>query len=226
MRKRWVAAGAILLAALAAGLLLFRPWSATERPSSTAARREAPPVAGPAGPATGKPADAAATPGASPAPPAGSRVEFATPQATPAGQEAQPRATPDTRQRRAASTVPGADQRPGRSGRASPSRVQVKVTAPQLADYFQAVSGEIAGRWRLPKSAAPRSATIPVVLKVARDGRVLWALVEGSSGEAAIDASVARMIEDIKQTGLPPLPGDYPYDELDIGLVLNPAGAG
>jgi hypothetical protein len=110
----------------------------------------------------------------------------------------------------------------GRSGTAP--RVRVRPTVPRLADYFRTLSTEIGDRWTLPESAAGRTTTIPIVLKIARDGRVLWALVEGSSGDPAIDDSVARMIDDLKREGLPPLPDQYPYDELDIGLVLNAAG--
>lgn len=230
---------AVLLAAIVAAALVYRQWSGAGRPSPTAGRPEADrgqqalvqdqgrqeaPATGPqAGPAAGGAAEQAA-----PAPsPAGARAQFAPPAATPEAPGPRPAATPGARKRQAQATAElPADSRADRSGKPPVPRVRVKPSNPRLADYFRAVSAEVGDRWRLPASAGRRNAAIPVVLKIARDGRVLWALIDGSSGDAAIDASVATMIEGVKREGLPPLPDHYPYDELDIGLVLNPAGVG
>lgn len=138
--------------------------------------------------------------------PSGSQVEFAVPASTPTPQE--PRRAP--RPRRA------------RSPAAPDPRVQAQSSAPRLGPYLESVAAEIGERWVMPKSPAPTKARIPVVLKIARDGRILWAHVSGSTGDRAIDASIAKMIADLEREGLEPLPDGYPYDELDVGLVLYP----
>ncbi len=219
VRKR-AAAGALLLAALVAAALFRVQWTGTDRPHSAArppeqgrGQQTSPPdqnrqqtgtASPPPGPAAQKSVEQQrAIPGPEQKRSPGARAEFAHPEATPRGLASPPA---------------------GRSGTAPGLRLQVQPTAPQLADYFRAVSAKVADRWSLPKTVKRRDATIPIVLKIARDGRVLWAVIEGSSGDPAIDDSVAKMIEDIRREGLPPLPDQYPYDELDIGLTLNSAG--
>lgn len=168
-------------------------------------------------PSTGRPAlearpapsPEAAAPAPAQPPPGAARVEFASPVATPRPPAARP--------------AP-------RSGVARPPsrpdpRVQARSSAPQLSDYLDVVAAEIGDRWAMPKPEAPTDARVPVVLKIGREGQVLWAMASASAGDRAIDASIARMIDDLKRNGLPPLPRGYPYDELDVGLVLRP-GAG
>ena len=201
----------MLLFALLLGIALVyayarRPWG--ERPAQV--QRPAVAVASPTPAAVETP------------PPAGPRAEFseAEPPSPPPAVPPQARRRPD-----GATAGRSADDGAGRSGTASRARVRVKPTTPRLTDYFETISTEIGSRWQVPESAGRRAAAVPVVIKVARDGRVVWALVEGSSGDPAIDGSVNGLIEDLKRDGLPPLPDHYPYDELDVGLVLNAATA-
>lgn len=184
----------VLFAILVVVALLYPRWSGGPQPGDVAF---APPPPAPS------PAEPAATPG-------GARVEFAVPVATPPSEERRP---PRPRKPR----PPAARPAPG-----TVPKVQAETSAPRLGDYLDVVAAEIAEQWRLPGSA--RGRTIPVILKIARDGRVLWALVDGSSGDPAIDESVAKLVEALKRDGLSPLPDGYPYEELDVGLVLDPAG--
>lgn len=214
MRTR---AARLLLVALLAIVLLYAyaRWPGGERPV-----RAARPAA--AGRPVAPVASATPTPAAreTPSPPS-PRAEFS--QAEPKSRP--PAGAPQARRRPAGTTTDrpaGSDA--ARSGTAPGARVRIRPTTPRLTDYFETISTEIGSRWRAPDATERRGTGVPVVLKIARDGRVLWALVEGSSGDPAIDGSVTGLIEDLKRDGLPPLPDDYPYDELDIGLVLNAAG--
>jgi TonB family protein len=91
----------------------------------------------------------------------------------------------------------------------------------RLAAYYTAINSKVQQAWVLPpydKRNGKLEAI--VVLKIARDGRILGFEFEKRSGDANLDESVARAVR--KADPLPPLPDFFRESTLEVGIRFIP----
>lgn len=84
----------------------------------------------------------------------------------------------------------------------------------EYAYYVQQMLTRIHQRWQ--RTAVRGTAVVVVSFTIARDGRVLDAAVETSSGISILDRSSLRAV--MLADPLPPLPNSYPRDQVGVHL--------
>jgi TonB family protein len=84
----------------------------------------------------------------------------------------------------------------------------------EYAYYVQQMLTRIHQRWQ--RTAVKGTAVVVVAFTIARDGRVLDAFVETSSGVSILDRSSLRAV--MLSDPLPPLPNSYPRDRVGVHL--------
>ncbi len=91
----------------------------------------------------------------------------------------------------------------------------------RLAAYYTAINSKVQKEWVLPPydKRTGRLEAI-VVLKIARNGRILGFEFEKRSGDANLDESVARAVR--KADPLPPLPDFFRESVLEVGIRFIP----
>jgi TonB family protein len=84
----------------------------------------------------------------------------------------------------------------------------------EYAYYVQQMLARIHQRWQ--RTAVRGTAVVIVRFTIARDGRVLDAEVETSSGVSILDRSSLRAV--MLADPMPPLPNSYPRDQVGVHL--------
>jgi TonB family protein len=84
----------------------------------------------------------------------------------------------------------------------------------EYAYYVQQMLTKVHQRWQ--RTAVKGTAVVVVAFTIARDGRVLDAFVETSSGVSILDRSSLRAV--MLSDPLPPLPNSYPRDQVGVHL--------
>jgi protein TonB len=84
----------------------------------------------------------------------------------------------------------------------------------EYAYYVQQMLTKIHQRWQ--RTAVKGTAVVIVGFTIARDGRILDASVETSSGVSILDRSSLRAV--MLSDPLPPLPNSYPRDQVGVHL--------
>ncbi len=84
----------------------------------------------------------------------------------------------------------------------------------EYAYYVQQMLSRIHQRWQ--RTAVRGTATVVVRFTIARDGRVVDASVETSSGVSILDRSSLRAV--MLADPMPPLPNSYPRDQVGVHL--------
>lgn len=89
--------------------------------------------------------------------------------------------------------------------------------------YYTIIWGKIKEGWILPEGLIRNQESLEAVIsfKVLRDGKIEDVRFENSSGNSYFDKSVLRAVE--KANPLPPLPGEYQGEHLDIGVRFHPS---
>ena len=85
---------------------------------------------------------------------------------------------------------------------------------PVFERYLEEISEKIKTSWVYP--ASQPSAQAIITIKIAKDGKIIDAQVEESSGDSAYDASALRAVQ--KANPLPPLPSLRYGNPLELGL--------
>ncbi len=100
------------------------------------------------------------------------------------------------------------------------------MTDLRFSQYYQLIYEKIYQAWTLPEYvlAQERSREAIVVIKVQRDGKILSAMFEKTSGNQQFDISVMNAIK--KANPLPPLPEDFRDSFLEIGVRFIPQQKG
>ena len=96
----------------------------------------------------------------------------------------------------------------------------------RFRQYYQLIYEKIYQAWTLPEYVMERerSREAIVVIKVQRDGKILSAVFETTSGNQQFDISVMNAIK--KANPLPPLPDDFRDSFLEIGVRFIPQQKG
>lgn len=102
---------------------------------------------------------------------------------------------------------------------ARPAHLQLRH---RFEAYYAAIQAQMRRHWIVPEWALKRDIAIPASVRIGRDGRLLSARVERRSGHPDLDDSVLKALEKARQVGLPPLPPEYPDDELVVVFEFNP----
>jgi TonB family protein len=84
------------------------------------------------------------------------------------------------------------------------------------ANFRQAVYSIYKREWIIPDGATDSDATTVAEITIARDGRVVTAIITRSSGNAAVDQSVQSTLDRVRQ--VPPLPPNSEQDKLTITI--------
>jgi TonB family protein len=84
----------------------------------------------------------------------------------------------------------------------------------EYAYYVQQMLTKIHQRWQ--RTAVRGTAVVVVRFTIARDGRILDAAIETSSGVSILDRSSLRAV--VLADPLPPLPNSYPRDQVGVHL--------
>jgi protein TonB len=87
----------------------------------------------------------------------------------------------------------------------------------EYAYYVQQMLTKIHQRWQ--RTAVKGTAVVVVGFTIARDGRILDASVETSSGVSILDRSSLRAV--MLSDPLPPLPNSYPRDLVGVHLLFT-----
>jgi TolA protein len=96
----------------------------------------------------------------------------------------------------------------------------------RFSQYYQSIYEKIYLAWTLPEYVRERESSREaiVVIKVQRDGKILSAVFEKTSGNQQFDTSVMNAIK--KANPLPPLPDDFRETFLEIGVRFIPQQKG
>jgi len=96
----------------------------------------------------------------------------------------------------------------------------------RFSQYYQSIYEKVYQSWTLPEYIMEKegSREAIVTIKVQRDGKILSAVFEKTSGNQQFDASVMNAIK--KANPLPPLPDDFRESFLEIGVRFIPQQKG
>jgi len=96
----------------------------------------------------------------------------------------------------------------------------------RFSQYYQSIYAKVYQAWTLPEYVIEKegSREAIVTIKVQRDGKILSAVFEKTSGNQQFDASVMNAIK--KANPLPPLPDDFRESFLEIGVRFTPPQKG
>jgi len=96
----------------------------------------------------------------------------------------------------------------------------------RFSQYYQSIYEKVYQSWTLPEYIMEKegSREAIVTIKVQRDGKILSAVFEKTSGNQQFDASVMNAIK--KANPLPPLPDDFRESFLEIGVRFTPPQKG
>ncbi len=135
----------------------------------------------------------------------------------------QARAAADARRR----WVKELGQVAGQIGDSRSGPVSVEIKGPggggvPYANFYQAVWSIYNREWIVPDGASETDATTVAEIKIARDGKVLSAIISRRSGSAAVDQSVQLTLDRVRQ--VPPLPPNSEEDTVTvrINFYANP----
>jgi len=84
------------------------------------------------------------------------------------------------------------------------------------ANFYQAVYSIYKREWIIPDGATDSDATTVAEITVARDGRVVSAIITRSSGNAAVDQSIQLTLDRVRQ--VPPLPPNSEKDKVPVTI--------
>ena len=89
--------------------------------------------------------------------------------------------------------------------------------------YYASLISQINKNWSLPEGLLKgKDISAKVVIYISRNGKILEAKFEQKSGIEAFDQEVLRALK--KSDPLPPLPGGFPKNIFDVGLIFSPKG--
>lgn len=91
------------------------------------------------------------------------------------------------------------------------------INKARLRDYLKKIDRHIKYNWRYPSKA--EEIFNRVLVRFDRKGAILLCKVLKSSGNRLFDDSTLRAIK--KAEPLPPLPGWYPYNDLEVEIIFN-----
>lgn len=91
-----------------------------------------------------------------------------------------------------------------------------------VAAYAEEARRTIAGYWVPPDASS--TTEVRVALVVSRAGRVVSARLETPTDDAALDWSVVNALDKAQEAGLPPLPGEYDGERLEVVVTLEAGG--
>jgi TolA protein len=96
----------------------------------------------------------------------------------------------------------------------------------RFSQYYQSIYEKVYQSWTLPEYIMEKegSREAIVTIKVQRDGKILSAVFEKTSGNQQFDASVMNAIK--KANPLPPLPDDFRESFIEIGVRFTPPKKG
>jgi TolA protein len=96
----------------------------------------------------------------------------------------------------------------------------------RFSQYYQSIYAKVYQAWTLPEYVIEKegSREAIVAITVQRDGKILSAVFEKTSGNQQFDASVMNAIK--KANPLPPLPDDFRESVLEIGIRFIPPQKG
>ena len=96
----------------------------------------------------------------------------------------------------------------------------------RFSQYYQSIYAKVYQAWTLPEYVIEKegSREAIVAITVQRDGKILSAIFEKTSGNQQFDASVMNAIK--KANPLPPLPDDFRESVLEIGIRFIPPQKG
>jgi TonB family protein len=87
------------------------------------------------------------------------------------------------------------------------------------ANFAQAVWSIYNREWIVPDGASETEATTVAEIRIARDGKVLSAIITRSSGSAAVDQSVQLTLDRVRQ--VPPLPPNSEEDTVTVKIPFK-----
>ncbi|HWP34582.1 MAG TPA: TonB family protein, partial [Thermodesulfobacteriota bacterium] len=103
-----------------------------------------------------------------------------------------------------------------------PSAEELQV---KFSEYYNLAAQQIRGYWLVPEWVRAHDVNVVVSVKVARDGRIVSITIERRSGNPGLDQSVERALEKARLARLPPLPEEFPGQEMEFGIIFNPTRA-
>ena len=131
----------------------------------------------------------------------------------------------------ASSETPGAETQGEDGGAGVPAGVPGGTGGGGMANlrfsqYYQSIYAKVYQAWTLPEYVIEKegSREAIVAIRVQRDGKILSAIFEKTSGNQQFDASVMNAIK--KANPLPPLPDDFRESVLEIGIRFIPPQKG
>jgi TolA protein len=131
----------------------------------------------------------------------------------------------------ATAETPGADTQTDSAGSGVPGGVPGGTGGGGMANlrfsqYYQSIYAKVYQAWTLPEYVIEKegSREAIVAITVQRDGKILSAIFEKTSGNQQFDASVMNAIK--KANPLPPLPDDFRESVLEIGIRFIPPQKG
>ncbi len=226
-RRRWLASSMSLLMAGAAVALVLQGWSTTEPPRKPPAapmvvelavlpQANAAPIAAPEGPRRTEAPKATAEPRPQPEVPPLPAADVALPEAPPVPAEASPE-TPA-----AETTAPAAAALPQAPVSAAPLQsATATISSAAQISFRQRLLGHLERHKRYPQMAQQRRQQgVPYIrFRMDRQGRVLSAALERSSGFASLDAEALSL--PARAQPLPSLPEDIPGETLEIVVPIE-----
>ena len=108
------------------------------------------------------------------------------------------------------------------------SKEKVGIISSETADlqfkiYYTIIWGKIKEGWILPEGLMGNREDLEAIMtfRVAKNGKIEDIQFEKTSGNLYFDRSVLRAVE--KADPLPPIPGEYKEDYLDVGVRFHPS---
>ena len=102
------------------------------------------------------------------------------------------------RQLRSMTGIPGGTGTPGGGG--GPKGIVSK----EVNDYYYKVEAYLKRRWEQPAVYGDSRPKVIILFRVAADGRIISAVIQERSGNAAMDTSVERMLKSLQTLPAPP----------------------
>lgn len=93
----------------------------------------------------------------------------------------------------------------------------------RFASYYQSIWERIQGAWAFPAQDKSRSDLETIlVIRIARDGKIVDTRFEKRSGDPLLDRSAMRAVQ--KASPLPPLPDGFRENFMELGIRFMPGG--
>ncbi|MEK6531536.1 MAG: cell envelope integrity protein TolA [Deltaproteobacteria bacterium] len=105
-------------------------------------------------------------------------------------------------------------------GNAGLSRASIESNYPA---YYSAINERVQSNWAFPEGRDARALSVIVSIRIKRDGQLLDAWVEKTSGNTLFDESLLNAVK--KTSPFPALPDGFPDNFLETGLRFCPGCA-